>query len=390
MPKKTREIVVPCAGKGHRVRLARGIRFWRKARCPVCRSPVDPSRVRRILRWFTNLAQPASSSPIHRGIWLGCIVYLALVFLSALVLWGLSDRWWPATVLLFGPRWVLSLPLLGLVPAAILWDRPFLPLLAVAGLVLAGPVMGFRSGWRSLLANDDPQRDIRVVSFNARGGETLFLNPGNLMADWEVDVAAIQECGRSLAEGLHQLPGWYVDSRIGLCLVSRFEIAEVVEMDRDAFEFAGGSGLVVTYSLDPSGSPFYVTNIHLETPRAGFELIRAGRMREGISKTREKSLLRDVELRRTRRWVDRFQGPHLVLGDFNTTPESRSYRASWRGWQNTFSKIGRGLGGTRLNGWIRARIDHVLADPSWTVVRAWLAEDVGSDHLPIMAKLRLR
>ena len=173
-------------------------------------------------------------------------------------------------------------------------------------------------------------------------------------------------------------------------MVSRFEIAEVLEMDRDALEFAGGSGMVVTYSLDPSGSPFHVTNIHLETPRAGFELIRAGRVVEGISKTREKSLLREVELRRARAWMDRFQGPHLVVGDFNTAPESRAYRASWQDWQNAFSRLGRGFGGTRLNGWIRVRIDHILADTLWVVTRSWLGQETGSDHLPMMAEVRRR
>jgi vancomycin resistance protein VanJ len=388
--RKTRDVVVPCQGQGHRVRLARGLRFWKAARCPVCRSPVDPSRARRVLRWLANLRRPAKPSWLHGTVWLGSLGYLAFILLAALALWGLSDRWWAATVLLFGPRWVLSLPLLALVPAAFIWDRPLLPLLAVAALVLLGPVMGLRSGWRTLLVTEDPQRDIRVVSFNAEGGDHLLFNPMNMILDWDADVAAIQECGRRLAEGLQRLPGWHVDTRSGLCLVSRFEIGEVVEMDRDALEFAGGSGMVVTYSLDPSGEPFHVTNIHLETPRAGFELIRAGRLVEGVSKTREKSLLRNVELKRARSWVDRFQGPHIVAGDFNTAPESRSYRAYWRDWQNAFSRMGRGFGGTRLNGWIRARIDHVLADRSWTIVRAWLGEDLGSDHLPMMTDLRRR
>jgi vancomycin resistance protein VanJ len=161
-------------------------------------------------------------------------------------------------------------------------------------------------------------------------------------------------------------------------------------MDRESLEFAGGSGLVITYRLDVRGVPVHVTNVHLETPRAGFELIRSGRLAAGIPKTREKSLLRDVELRRARLWVDRFDGPHIVLGDFNTPPESRSYRKAWGDWSNAFSLTGRGLGGTRLNGWIRARIDHVLASRHWTVIRSWLDEDLGSDHLPILASLRLR
>jgi endonuclease/exonuclease/phosphatase (EEP) superfamily protein YafD len=49
-----------------------------------------------------------------------------------------------------------------------------------------------------------------------------------------------------------------------------------------------------------------------------------------------------------------------------------------------------GLGGTRLNGWIRARIDHILADDQWVVVRSRLGPNLGSDHAPLLADLRLR
>lgn len=233
--------------------------------------------------------------------------------------------------------------------------------------------------------------DIRVVTFNARGGDFLYRSPENLLLDWRADIAAFQECGNELKARLEAIEEW--DFHLfgsNLCLVSRFPIGEVFGMDREAFEFAGGSGLVVTYEIDLNGKPFFLTNVHLETPRAGLELIRAGRIREGIAKTEEKSFLRNAELRRARAWVDRFPGPHLVVGDFNTPPESRSYRVAWSDWQNAFSRVGRGLGGTRLNGWIRARIDHVLANDHWEVTGAELGFDVGSDHLPMIAAVRPR
>ena len=105
---------------------------------------------------------------------------------------------------------------------------------------------------------------------------------------------------------------------------------------------------------------------------------------------KQKSLLRDVELRRAQRFVVAVSGPHITVGDFNTPAESRAYREEWGGWTNAFSVAGFGIGGTRLNGWIRARIDHVVVDDSWKVVDAWLGEDAGSDHLPMLATLRIR
>jgi vancomycin resistance protein VanJ len=385
-----RDVIVPCRGGGHRVRLGKGLRFWRAARCPRCRSPVDPTRLRRATRWWANLLRPASAAWTRRAAWLGAVAYLAFALGSAVLLWSLSDRWWPATVLLFGPRWTLLLPLALLIPTALLWDRPLLAPLVLAGLLILGPVMGLRTGWRTLLPGGEGDGAIRLVSFNAQGGGSLSLSPPELLAGWMADIVGIQECGPSLAEGLRRVPGWEIHARTGLCLASRFPIEEVRQMDREALEFAGGSGLVTTYRLDVRGETVHVTNLHLETPRAGFELLRSGRLAEGIPKTREKSFLRDVELRRARLWVDRFQGPHIVLGDFNTAPESRSYRRSWGDWQNAFSITGRGLGGTRLNGWIRVRIDHVVTDGHWAVMGSWLGEDLGSDHLPLLAEVRIR
>jgi len=388
--RKPRDIIVPCEGGGHNVRLGRGFRFWKRARCRICQSPVDPKRTRRVLRWFTNFAWPAKHTLVYRGIWLATVGYLAFAIVTAACLWGLSDRWWLATVLLFGPRWVLLLPLAVLAFAVLILDRYLLPLSAVAGLIILGPVMGYHTGLGSLSVLEDPSQDIRFVSFNAEGGEKLFTNPLNLLTEWDAHVIAVQECGRVLWRELREVPGWNVDTSAGLCLATRFDIVEIQEMDREALEFAGGAGTVVTYTLNAGDFSFYLTNLHLESPREGLGLISVGRLGKGIPEIREKSLLRAVELSRARRWVDQYQGPHVVVGDFNTPQESRSYRESWSDWQNAFSEVGRGIGGTRLVGWIRPRIDHVVANHDWTVVNAWIEPDAGSDHLPTAASLRLK
>lgn len=388
--RKPRDIVVRCSSGKHAVRLARGRRLLRRAACPVCRAPVDPNRLRRLLAWAIDLGRPASGWWGHRLLsWasLGCF---ALAALALGLLWGLSDLWWPATILLFGPRWVLLLPIVLLLPAAWIWDRAMLPVLCVSGLVLLGPVMDFRFGWRSLLPEEGEGAELRVLSLNAAGGMGLTPAVGALLSDPELDLLAIQECGNLLRGDPELLPDWHIDRRSGVCLLSRFEILEVAEMEREVLESAGGSGVAVTYTLDVGGTPVYLTNVHLETPRAGFELFRSGRLREGIPKIQEKSFLRGVEIRKARAWADAFSGPHLVAGDFNTPPESRLYREAWQDWQNAFSLSGWGFGGTRLNGWIRVRIDHILASPEWRVGGAWLGEDVGSDHLPIGADLKLR
>lgn len=388
LPRPT-DIVVRCPTGRHRIRLARG-RFWAGARCRPCGGAVDRYRLRRLGAWLARLVHPAAPRRLPRLLWLATLGYLAFALLAAAGLWFLADRWWVATVLLFGPRWVLALPLVVLIPAALWWDRPLLAPLLVASLVAFGPVIGLHSGWRRLFVAPDPERDIRVMTFNTEGGHGMAWSPTAVLEGLGVDVAALQECLPAIAELVSALSGWYTDARDDACLISRFPILAVEQMDREMFLDAQGSGLVVTYRLDMGGRAVLLTNLHLETPRAGLEAIRSGDLLAGAPLLKGRSLYRGFEHRFARRWVDGLRGPRLVLGDFNSPSESPMFRSYWGDWQNAFNRVGVGLGGTRLDGWIRARIDHILADDGWTVVRSWVGPNLGSDHAPLLADLRLR
>jgi endonuclease/exonuclease/phosphatase (EEP) superfamily protein YafD len=228
------------------------------------------------------------------------------------------------------------------------------------------------------------------MTLNAQGGTSLSVALTNLLFGSRLDVLAIQECGPELRQRVEALQDWHSDVHNWLCVVSRYPITTVSEMEREAFQKAGGGAYVVTYRLEADPIPIHLTNLHLATPRAGLERIRVGELEEGIPKLEEKSTLREIELRRAARWADEFPRPHIVLGDFNTPPESPIYRDAWGTWTNAFSVAGRGFGYTRMNGWIRARIDHILVDESLDVIRAWVGPDVGSDHKPMIATLRVR
>lgn len=323
---------------------------------------------------------------------LGSVGWIALVLGATLLLWGFADLWWPATILLFGPRWVLLVPAALLIPWAVVRDRAMmLPLLATL-LVGAGPLVGLRSGWRGLIP-DGGGPTLTVATLNARGGDDLPPLT-ELLAAWNADVVLFQECSGPLRDQVLALEGDHspvdVHAATGLCLVTRLQLLQVSQMEREAVLFAGGAGLVWSYQLEWDDETVTVTNLHLETQREGLELVRQGQVAEAIAPLREKSFLRAIELRAARRWVDGQEGPHIVAGDFNTPPESRIYRAAWGDWTNAFDARGRGLGGTRPNGWIRARIDHVLLDPGWRAVGIRVAEDVGSDHLPVVTRLQRR
>ncbi|HEV2148552.1 MAG TPA: endonuclease/exonuclease/phosphatase family protein [Longimicrobiaceae bacterium] len=313
--------------------------------------------------------------------------YLAAVVLLWAVLWTLGDRWWPATVYLFGPRWVVLLPLVLLVPAAAVFRRALLLPLLAAALVMVFPVMGMRTGWRSWGAAEPTGQTLRVVSANLAGDPWAAERLIGLVGEWRADVVAAQECSEKVAEAFGRVPGWEHRRDGQLCLFSRHPVRAVEVMDRSRFEGVreagiGGTSAAARYTIEVAGRPVELVNVHLETPRRGL----SGLFRNDAGRMGPNTLSRQIESNQVARWAAQ-RGAQIVAGDFNMPVESRIYRESWGGYRNAFSHAGRGLGFTRDNGWIRVRIDHVLAGPGWRVDLAFVGPDVGSDHWPVVADL---
>lgn len=315
--------------------------------------------------------------------------YGALAAAAWLAVWVLAERWWPATVYLFGPRWVVLLPLAVLLPAAALLRPRLLPALALVTLVVLFPVMGLRTGWRSWLPAGASAPRLRVVTLNAAGRDDVGNGLAPLLLEWKPELVAVQECSAGLAAAFAELPGWHFDARGQLCLLSRYPIRAPRSLDRGEMaavreEGVGGSGAAVRYRVETPQGPVAVANVHLETPRKGFSRLFDG----DASQMAGNTLLREIESRRISRWVGRDNPSLIVLGDFNMPTESRIYRQGWGDLANAFSRTGRGPGWTRDNGWIQVRIDHVLTGSGWRARRAWVGPDVGSDHRPVGADLQ--
>src|SRR5215471_6896307 len=83
---------------------------------------------------------------VHLASWMS----LAIMAAAAGLMYWASDSSWLMTLLAFGPRWAVLVPLALLVlPALLLCRRALLPLL-LAGLCGLGPVMGLCLPWRAL------------------------------------------------------------------------------------------------------------------------------------------------------------------------------------------------------------------------------------------------
>jgi len=299
----------------------------------------------------------------------------------------IGDRWWIGTVLLFLGRWPWLVPIAPLMLLALAARRLRTVGLTIAGLAIGlFGIMGLSVGtgrWTTTAGGPPP---VRIVTFNVAGRPEVAVRLPGLVAAYAPDVLAIQECPSAVDSGLFSPNQYRIHRSNSTCLISRWPIRSVAEQPSETVRDAGGSGLVIRYRIDAPAGSFDLTNVHLDTPRDGFaallegSLTAPGLIRRGI-------LLRGIESRRARAWVDAGAGPVVVVGDFNTPRESAIFRSNWGDLTEAFARAGVGFGFTRDNGWIKVRIDHVLSGPGFRPVRAMVLPDYGSDHLPLLADL---
>jgi len=136
----------------------------------------------------------------------------------ALSAWGLlyaGDSWAPATVLLFGPRWLLAvLPLVLLIPAGRAGRWPLAAAIA-ALLIVVGPVMEFNVPWARATSAPAGGPRLRVLSCNLHfGGNATAVEA--LVASSQPDVVALQEWREPTGPTAPHWDGWHVDRQPGL------------------------------------------------------------------------------------------------------------------------------------------------------------------------------
>lgn len=372
-----------CPGRRHRVKLDPK-RFWARAACPVCRTPVDPARTQRLLITGRLLLPGKRWTPANTLSW----ALLALVCLVAGMINLVGDRHWLGTALLFSGRWIWLVPVGGWLLLLLAWrPRPLAPVLFPTilsmALVLFG-VMDLHLGWRRLIPAGGGQR-IRVLTFNTAASPLAGQRLALMLQQWHPDIAAFQECSRALRQELGLLTQWHTDTTVG-CLASRFPIDSIARMPSEHLRVVEGAGIVTTYHLATPAGPIAFTSVHLETARHGLERLLTDGV-EGSDAVRDNMTLRDLESEQARRWVDRSQDPKIIVGDFNMPVESAVYRDHWADLSNAWHRAGRGLGHTKYTGWILLRIDHVLTDRSWRAVTATTGPAYGSDHWPVIVDL---
>lgn len=314
----------------------------------------------------------------------GCYVVGVLAVLT-LMYWD-GDEGLVGTLLLYGPRWIWLAPLAALVPASIAIRPRALPALAVSGLIVAGPIMGFqvpvpwRMDWSS-----SPGLRMLTCNVHQDGFDPAAFR--RLLAEFNPDVVACQEWGFSGEPAeVFEGDGWHVDRQSDYLIASRYPIV-AVEFHRPK---ATHHRTAVATSLESPWGTIEVVNVHPTSIREGFSAFRKA------PEAGDGPILRNMNRRwsesaATSRWIaERDDRPRIVAGDFNAPSESNLFQDCWGFLDDAFESAGFGLGHTWFSRWHGLRIDHVLTGPGWKVRRCRVGPDVGSDHRPVLAELVLQ
>jgi vancomycin resistance protein VanJ len=306
-----------------------------------------------------------------------------LVLLGTVLVWRvlpMADDWWPATFLAFFARWIWALP-----PAAALLIAAAMRLRAVipAVLALVVAVVAVMGLCVPLGGESAPgTHSLRVMTCNMHYGKADPALLDGLVASVRPDLVALQEWRDSAQSAKFRREAWHVHRVPGLCLASRYPIRRATQIGADS---NSPHGLAMLYEVEAPGGIVTLVSLHFESPREGLGQAAGA----GVDRLKANSEVRRQQSEYVARAAAAAVGPVLIVGDFNTPPESALFRRVWGRYKNAFGEAGLGWGYTFVNRRTAVRIDHILLAGPGRALRCWVGPDVGSPHRPVIADVAI-
>ncbi|OIQ49501.1 Endonuclease/Exonuclease/phosphatase family protein [Pseudodesulfovibrio hydrargyri] len=319
-------------------------------------------------------------------------LYLACMGAATALMYALGDRWWPATLLLFGPRWVLGLPLIPLLPLALFRKRLLLIPLGLSLGVFLWPLLGWNVVWDS--PKSASGATVRVLSLNTKDGHIDRDALAGLITGLGVDVVALQELPKWYT--LPFIPGWHTLKQAGVAIYSRYPLVPAKSVwtthPPHLNKQLSGLGAVV----DAPQGRFAFFAVHLPSARYGLQNVvsrglgvdpgKAGMLRGETSG-------RELASRRVADLVGAASLPVIVAGDFNMPRQSRIFRDVWGRYHDAFAETAGGYGWTFYDEYrgipVPLSIDHVVTGNGALPLDFSVGPDIYSDHRPIIADVAL-
>ncbi len=290
-------------------------------------------------------------------------------------------------IIWFIPVWLITAPLLGLALFYKQWGKKS-PLIVFTAVIFYFHLDGLFIPAENLLkikpsdSAHSTSLNVMTINLGSRGINETVLQSELDYSD--IDILSMQEGNPQRIKQLLK-EQYNVACEGKLCVASKFEIKHLSSLDRKGLGRQGIFASIFEIKL-PSSVSLYFMNVHFETPRRGIE--GAGPLFLNPKAIFKNSANRYLEINLACSAIQRFE-PVIIAGDFNTTQNSSIYRECFDYYTNAFADSGLGNGSTKHTRLLGARIDHILTSSTITIESARIGVDVNSDHLPVIATIKL-
>lgn len=343
------------------------------------------------------LPRRASGGLLTWAITLAIAIYTLVLGLLIAGLELVGERWWPFAVLLYLPQRVFWLPLIILVPAALLVEVPA----GVWALVAATVIIFFwHVPYYMGISRSPGPIPMKVLSNNYAQNHNLSINPFIRARDPDF-VALVDSSGlgpvfqRNFPDRIVRAEGQFV-------FMSKTPVLSAGYLDWPRWR---GSPVAAVFVAPWQGRDVAFYTVHLPSPRPDFaKLAGLGLARELLGRNQQRSgemsfsdaMTARAELARELAQVfAQEKRPFVAMGDFNMPENGYVHRVITGPVTDSFAKAGWGFGLTfpcdRHNpitlGQPWLRLDYILAGPGWRVDNCIVEPGRRSKHRAVSATL---
>jgi endonuclease/exonuclease/phosphatase (EEP) superfamily protein YafD len=307
--------------------------------------------------------------------------------------------WLVARLLFFDQFWLLALPntvaeyLFVPLPILLLisiWKRNWISLAQLSiPLVIFTLMFGHLFWPPPSNGTEEDKQAITLMSFNVLYSNKAYEVIADSIQSAGPDIVGFQEVRPAMAASIvKHLEAEYpyntfqlLETGLSTGLLSKFPIESAEQFDLPPLDLA----LHTRVQVEEAEVHIFV--VHL-SPNNFFDHPTA----EFVRLVKERYGRREEETVQLRQMIQNLDGPVLLMCDCNMTDTSEAYARLDTVLDDSYSEAGWGMGHTlhppQLPFPIQ-RIDYVWHSEEFEAKYAYVGQDGGSDHLPIVAKLKL-
>ena len=316
-----------------------------------------------------------------------------IVMFATMDLFG--ERWWPTAILLYLPQRIFLLPLIVLIPAALLAEVSLGTYATLAGAAII--FLWHVPFYIGMGGSSEPVK-MKVITNNYAQNHGLTIQP--FIAEEDPDIVALEDASGQGPRFQHLYPDRTVRAVGQFVLISKAPVKSATLLDWPTWR---GGPVAAVFVVPWQGEDVAIYAVHMPSPRGDFaKLTGLGLLRELAGRNRRRSdnmsfaeaMTARVQLARDLASLfAQEKRPFLAVGDFNMPPDGYVHRVL--GWDllDCFTQAGVGFGFTfpcdthnplTLGGpWLR--LDYVLAGPGWHANYCRVEPERRSKHRAVVA-----